>query len=111
LGFDDLDPTLWNTARIDPGPLSPLPGGENGRKRIIARKNRLAGVRTGPLDLFHVLCERTSRCLQARGHEALTEPEFYDWLALLSSMAIRKLPSTKLYWATTSFGALEFRCI
>lgn len=116
-GFDDLDQTLWNTARVDPGPLSPMPGGEKSGKRITARRNRVDGLGTNPLDLLHVflpptilsrVCDRTSRRLRARGHEALTLPEFYDWLALLLSMAIRKLPSTKHYWATTSFGGFGF---
>ena len=108
-----FNPFSWNQPRDDPGPAAELPKLVRSRKLIsVIDRTLTADLGTPMTVLFRFLrppvMERIVRCtsrrLAVRGQAPLTLPEFYEWLALLITMGIKRLPSTKHYWNTTSFG-------
>lgn len=103
----------WNAPRDDPGPISPCPSVSRNRQRLVLRDAHFGAgphsalsvwQRLFPETLLSLIVEKTSVRLVARHEPPITTQDFYVWLALLMTMGIRRLPSSKHFWARDSFG-------
>ena len=113
----ELAALQWNAPRDDPGPVSGCPPVTRQRQRLTLHEDQLRPGATDELgvwqaffdnELLDLLIVKTNIRLLERAEPKLTVNQFYIWLALLLTMGIRKLPSTKDYWRTDSFGKLCF---
>ena len=109
----DSAPAIWNVPRRDPGPLEGCPLVDRDRKLLRPNVDVLGLAPYTAVGLFsqffqEALCERIVRCtnlrLRRKGMTSMTQAELQIWLALLITMGIKRLPSTKMYWRRDTFG-------
>jgi hypothetical protein len=109
----DVDPFAWMSPFADPGPAVARPPLKKREHKLRLKDEGVPTVIRTEMDAFlafftppvlDMLCAQTSARLLARGKPVLDRLELFRWLAILFSMGVTRLPETKQYWATGSFG-------
>lgn len=110
-----LNPFAWDMPFADYDPIRSVPRVNDARYALSLNHNGELLYVGNEMDAFlaffdgvvleAILARTSARLLEAK-KARLSKPEFFQWLALLFSMGIRRLPSTKHYWSTTEFGTV-----
>lgn len=109
-GLIPPNPLSWNAPARDVGPGCPMPDFTRRRDHIRLPSKRGFVKPTRETDAFgaffpSALVQRIATFTSKRlGTKTVTASDILDWIALLITMGIVKLPSTDMYWNHTIFG-------